>query len=429
MRARPIGLATSRGPEFDRERASLAATRLPLQPALVSCAVAAILVPAHPSLQSPLAAQGLSAALVCAIFAVPVLLGALKARLFTRRVVALLLLFVGYLSWLLARAVFSPAFGQINHMASVRSLFVLTPLALLMALVASVEQRSAAKAIFALGLVAVAHYCLLVFVLGSLDDPSGFRSLASDPEKRNYQSTSFYFGFVGLGSALLFFFKQRIALVAGLAATLGILGLMATIGARSSLVALLATMAVMALLLGLLRRFAVFVVLVVGVIVVASGLGAIGTMDRLPLIDQLVVIDRFLTLTEGDDASHRVRLFGAAIEMWWDSPGNFLFGGGVGAFPLYIRETDVGWYPHNFFLESVAEGGLPAGSCLLAIAIHFVVKVRAAGLPQATPEHVYLLSVAIYAAVAYQFIGGLQTIWIPFFFLALYLFSQPGRRG
>lgn len=401
--------------------------------ALAVCAAAAILVPAHPSLQAVLLAYDISAAVVCACLATPVLYAAISKRfamstqLFTPRIVNILMPFLAYLIWLLIRSVVSPAFGQSNYFASIRSLAVLTPLALLVALVASTNQRVAARAIFVFGLLALAHYCFLLLFGGTFDDPSGFRSLSSDPDRRNYQSTSFYFGFVVLGMTFFALHSRVLAVVLGAIGLLLTIGLMGTIGARSSLVAVAASTIWIALSLKAFKNFRrVLTITAVGLLIIGS-LWVTGLLDSQDFMDQLVVINRFLVLAEDGDSSQRIGLFQSAIEMWLQSPSNFFLGGGVGAFPQFIRKTEEGWYPHNFILESLAEGGLIAGVLLGAIGILFAKQFHSFRAREQTLERAYLFSLAIYAVIAYQFMGGLQTLWIPTFFVALSLFSTSDQ--
>lgn len=331
---------------------------------------------------------------------------------------------------MLARAIFSPAFGETNFIASIRGTMILVPLALLCALISAKNPQCAAKTVLAFGLIAIAHFTVLTLVGGTFSEPAGFRSLSADPDKQNYQSTSFYFGLVGVGMACAAL-RHR-----GLPALLGILGavltvaLMGTVGARAALVALvLSTFAIMATSQfgRLVRVLTLAAPIFTGVAIVAWTTGLI---DLETVRKQLVVIDRFLVLIEDDDSSQRVRLFASAIAMWLDSPTNFLVGGGLGTFPAFIGESaEEGWYPHNFILESLAEGGLVAGLLLLPVGVRLLTEFFKLKSNTAHIGQVYLGALAVYAVVAYQVMGGLQTLWIPTFFVALFLFSNSQNRA
>ncbi len=203
---------------------------------------------------------------------------------------------------------------------------------------------------------------------------------------------------------------------------------MGSTGARAAIVALLVSSVVILMVTGVRRSVWLALALAsLSVLTVALGF-VFGVLDIAMLKDYFVVVDRFAVLSEGDDSSQRLRLFSSALQMWFASPVNFLFGGGVGTFPQYIGETEAGWYPHNFILESLAEGGLVAGLFLLWIANEFVTKLRRLGARKASIEDVFLGALAVYSLVAYQFMGGLNSLWIPTFFVALFLFHQSRQK-
>lgn len=395
-----------------------------LHPVLGFCAVATILLPAHPSLQSVLITYGIPAPLISMLFAAPVMYGVLSKRIFSYNNLVIILPFLAYIAWLLIRTIGSPVLGQDNNLASLRGVLILIPLALLCALVGARSSPYSARTVGIFGLLALTHYGVLYFAGGSLGENPGFRSLSSDSEHENYQATSFYVGLVGVAMASLVVRGKGSSVVYGIVGGLLILVLMGTIGARSAIVALLVSSIVIFVVSGSSRI--VRLSLVVGPLcVLAISLSYVfGFFNVEILQNHLSVVDRFTVLAEAGDSSQRLRLFSSALQMWLTSPANFLFGGGIGAYPQFIGETEAGWYPHNFILESLAEGGLVAGLLLLWICIEFVAKLRRLGNRNASIEDVFFGALAVYALISYQFMGGLQTLWIPTFFVALFLFSQ-----
>lgn len=392
--------------------------------ALTICAIASILFPVHPSLQAFFLTHGIHSSTISIILATPIFYTATVKRLYSSRNISIFLSFFAYVTWLLFRATTSPAIARPNYFDSIRSLFVLTPLALLAAFVAGRNTRTATNTIFALGLIAIAHYHYLLFS-GAFDETVSFRSLSPHMEKQNYQATSFYFGLVGLAMTMPIIRGRKIAVAIGTAGFLYITALMATVGARSSIVALIVTFFIFAWLSGW-ARFAqlVFATTVTGSLLILCA-GMLGFFDFQELQDKFIALNRFIVLTESDDSSHRIWLFSAAIEMWLESSSNFMFGAGLGTFPQFIGVTEDGWYPHNFVLESLAEGGVVAGVLLFHIGLKFFIKLIALSAKRQNIEQVYLGSIAVYATIAYQFVGGVQTIWIPTFYVALFLFSKP----
>ncbi|CDQ17937.1 O-antigen ligase family protein [Halobacillus karajensis] len=69
------------------------------------------------------------------------------------------------------------------------------------------------------------------------------------------------------------------------------------------------------------------------------------------------IIFRMQVLLDGGGTSStaRVERFQEAFSMWGDNP---IFGHGIGSFPLFYNGMDIRDYPHNIFLEVLAELGI-----------------------------------------------------------------------
>ncbi len=169
-----------------------------LHPVLGFCAVATILLPAHPSLQSVLIAFGVASPVIAILFTVPVLYGVMRICVFSDRNLAIMFPFFALITWLILRSIGSPALGQDNNLESIRGVLVLMPLALSCALVGARCSPYSARTIAILGFLALSHYCLALFADGSFPESTGFRSLSADADRHSYQSTSFYIGLVGI---------------------------------------------------------------------------------------------------------------------------------------------------------------------------------------------------------------------------------------
>ena len=395
-----------------------------IHPVFAFFACAAVLLPAHPSLQSVFLAYGIPAPFVSAAFSVSLLYFPVTRRILTRRNLGALLLFLVYISWLLARATLSPALGLPNFIASVRGTTALVPLALLCAAIASQNPQFATRTIFVFSLASITHFCVIAISGGTLSTPSELLSLSADPESQNYQSTSFYFGLAAVAMASIAFRARGPWAIFATLGALFITALMGVVGGRAALIALIASAMWIAATLSFrsLIRKAIFASLALTFVLFGAFLSDL--LDFEEILNRIIVIDRLLALTEEGDSSQRIRLFGAALSMWLDSPRNFLFGGGIGAFPNFIGESNEGWYPHNFILESLAEGGLIAGVLILLIGLHLTREFAKLHSTHTAVEDVILGALAFYATIAYQFIGGLQTLWMPTFFVALFLFRS-----
>lgn len=388
-------------------------------------AVAVFLLRVHPSLPTLAARFSIPAYFIWGLLALP-LLGAIALKQkWCRRDGIVAWPFLALIIWLLVRAVTSPAFGLLNNLSSIRSIAVLMPIALLCAALAAKSPKIVLVTIFLLSSIAVGQY-LQAILIGHIDafgEAKRFHALFSDLGKSSYQSTSLYFGLLATIAGAIFVAKRGLGLFVGAFMFLGIIALMGTVGARACMVAVVAALVAMAVIHGAggMARLTMVGLLTVAIVAVAS---AIGRLDMAALLDRFVITYRFAVLGANHDSSHRIWLFSSAIHMWVSSPANFIIGGGIGTFPAFIGEWEQGWYPHNFILESLAEGGIIAGMLLLIIAVKFI---RALNLFAARPnsfEHVCLSGLAVYAMTAYQFMGGLESLWFSTFFLALFMFYR-----
>ena len=398
-----------------------------IQATLGFCAVATILLPAHPSLQTVFGEYELPAELIAIIFFAPVICGIFTSRISVDGNFSVIYLLFFYVAWMLFRSLTSPALGDENNIASLKSILILVPISVMCALVGAKYSLYSARLIGVIGLIAFFHYCALHFMGEQFGDEASFRSLSSVSGYENYQATSFYVGIVGVLMGSFAAISNGRSVLYGIAGLFLMLLIMSTIGARSAIVALIVSITTIFMFAGISK--AMRMLLVIGsFVLVGISIGSLYGYFNLEVVQRyLTVIDRFTVLAEGGDPSHRLRLFTSAIQMWFYSASNFLVGGGVGAYPLFIGETGGGWYPHNFILESFAEGGLVAGFLLICILFKLVKKLRVTMLERYSFENVFLGALAVYALVSYQFMGGVQTLWIPVFFITLFLFS-PARQ-
>lgn len=385
-------------------------------------AVATMLLPAHPSIQSFFYHSKIPSSLLAFVLFVPVLFVFLFKRVMTAKEVYVIAPFLLYIAWLLFRSVGSSALGLPNFMESLRSLIVLIPLSLVCGLVAARNFKYAAKVIVVLSLVALVHFLARYFIGNNSMEADGFRSL-STMDRHNYQSTGFYLGMIAMLMVSFIVSGVRRYVVFGVLGLGLMLFVMGLVGARSSTVAVVATAVCFLCAFGVKRLiyFSAALGVILIFIFVADG---VGLYDVSSLQSKLTVLNRLQILFENDDPSHRIRLFSEAVRMWLDSSGNFFIGGGVGAYPSFIGETEPGWYPHNFILESLAEGGVLAGFILAWIGVLLIMAVASLKKRLASIEEVYVGALAVYALFSYQFMGGIQSLWIPAFFVSFFLFVK-----
>lgn len=395
-----------------------------IHPLFVYLACSVILLPAHPSLQSFFSTIGVPSFTVAAVLALPLCYVVPQFRWSDRRIFKFVLPFAAYIIWMLLRGLSSDSIGESNFLASMRSLSILMPLSMFCALVAARNPLHAARIIFALGLISVAHYFYLIISGNFFSEFPGFRSLSDNQDRENYQSTSFYFGLVVVLAILVSLRFGGFSALVGIIGSLTITALMGMVGARSALVAV----AICAVFFILYYEYYSKLLWAIGFslfLAIFFSLYQSALFDSELIGQHFIVIDRFISLIEDEDSSGREWLFKSAISMWLDTPINLLFGGGLSSFPKFIgMPGDEGWYPHNFILESLAEGGIVAGLLLFWSGSRLLTKFSLLKFHLENFEFFYLGALAVYVIAAYQFMGGIQTLWIPTFFVALFIFSS-----
>lgn len=387
-------------------------------------ACAAVLFFAHPSFQLIYSAYEIPSSLVFIVLLLPSLFLALTFNVELRGHVKILTSFAVYISWMLIRAVDSPAAGNDNYYASLLGVGVLLPLSLLCALIAAKQPRLSLVIVTWSGAIALIHYFYIMIFGSGFDFSGGFTSLSNDHENQNYQFTSFYFGLIGVWFAVAAMKSVGFKFITYSLGFVIVLVSMSLVGARSSIVALAASALLIFAFKSSGRSKATVLYGAVAIILIFGLSIYIGSGDVSSISEKFVVFDRFSSLAESDDSSQRIRLFTSAIEMWGENWINFFIGGGLAAFPFFLGEASVGWYPHNFILETLAEGGSFGGLALLVIGAHLFVRWRSVKFEGDGASIVTLGALAVYSVTAYQFMGGIQSIWIPTFFVGLFLFSK-----
>jgi O-antigen ligase len=148
-----------------------------------------------------------------------------------------------------------------------------------------------------------------------------------------------------------------------------LLGLMLAIGGRGPLLAVLLSLAVPVLAgvrlsrrnLLLVRRAAMWLA-IAGAAFLAIVAYLLWTGDeRVATIRRLAVL---ITEGGGQSALRRLYFYQSALELWREHP---ILGSGIGGWPVLTLQLDVRAYPHNLFLETLAELGLVGFVLLVGI--------------------------------------------------------------
>jgi O-antigen ligase len=396
--------------------------------AIAACAAASALVPIHPSVQLLWLEAGLPSIIGALSLLTPVIFFFSLRPVLSRFELSIVAPFLIYATWMLITSLYSPAIGMLNWWSSVRSLAVILPVMVWAACIAARDVSTTVRVVIGCGVVAAVHYGYVWSFGGGLGEGAGdFGAIAVIDGIPNYQATAFFIGVAGVWALSLINYQRKYLLLGLVFIALSFF-LMSTVGARSSLVGLAG---VMALSFGAskVKRLLFFALLA---LFVGSFVFVILSYFNSDLFGGEafhggLVVERFLVLSEEGDSSHRLRLFTSAFEMWLDSPVSLLVGGGLAAYPYFTGQFDeAGWYPHNFILESLAEGGLIAALPLFVIARRllngFLQDI------QLNFNVYFLRNFALYSCIAYMFMGGIESVWIPFFALCLCLFSSQALR-
>ena len=378
--------------------------------------VATLLLPVHPSVQSFLYHSGIPSFYLSFFFFAPLplfLLTRFKLKIWHA---AVLTPFILYVTWFAIRGVNSDALGGEDFALSAMGVYVLIPLSIICAIVASHYCKYSSMTICIFGLIALLHF-VVVHILFSSGQASGFRSL-STMEQDNYQATGFYIGLFGI--SLVYFLGSKKPLVLTLSAGLLIfvIYVMGLVGARASLIALILTVVLFLFLHGQRKLMSIAIVSLSLLLLYVLFLNGFLSSS---FFEKMTVLQRIGALFEGDDSSLRVGLFTQAINMWFDSARNFIIGGGLATYPIFIGANEIGWYPHNFILESLAEGGIIALLIISWILISYNRKIFFTRWNRVSFGHGYAAAVSFYALLSYQFMGGISTLWIPFFYVSYFL--------
>lgn len=180
---------------------------------------------------------------------------------------------------------------------------------------------------------------------------------------------------IGLGALvalvyLLFFAQNRLLKVVALALFGFFVMLLFVVGARGPLLATVLA-ALVPLLMGYRFSFASgvrlkrYVLPLVGII----GVGIAATAYLIETGNLTTSLERMFVLLESDagtSAGERIDLYAATITLWTENP---IFGQGIGSWPVLMGPSVGQEYPHNIFLEVMAELGLVGLSLFVTLLV------------------------------------------------------------
>lgn len=247
-----------------------------------------------------------------------------------------------------------------------------------------------------------------------------------------YQETTMYIGFSAIFFLLKFYHhRKKNSLVQSMFLGLFLFALLSVFdsAARSAMVALSAI--VLLSLYGQPSRTKVLIILtlIATLCIYQWFFPSTGIYRIVQIKDDLTyqVSEQLLSLNsiavDGVDSSLRIFLYTSVVQQWLGSIESIVFGNGLASFPVYIgKALELGWYPHNFILETLSEGGLIGAFFLSIVLLSVIVRFFK---EQKTGS--YLMYTAIYVLCVYMFIGGIQVIHLILFTPLCFLFAIFNR--
>jgi len=174
-----------------------------------------------------------------------------------------------------------------------------------------------------------------------------------------------------------------------------------------------------------IRPLSLFLFLIVAIL---SALILISS-NTMPIFRNATTLQRIFMVFEEGDSSMRIFLFTKAIELFLFNSTTFLFGGGINSFPVFIGSDSVGMYPHNIFLELLAEHGV-IGCVTFFMPIAYMLSIRKLKLKSIygnSQEERMIFLLFLYFWIINSFTGGLRNSWVLIFFSYI-LFPQKNNQ-
>jgi len=146
------------------------------------------------------------------------------------------------------------------------------------------------------------------------------------------------------------------------------------------------------------------------------------------LQSDITSFNRFASLLMDTDGSgHRGHMFTKAVEQFTFSLKNLFFGGGMNSFSIFTKEYNVDIYPHNIFLEVLAEYGV-FGFIMFMLPVFYLFKTRRyrIGSYIGNKDDRVFFMVFLYFLIIQMSNGSLRNIWF-FTFITFLLLPAPRK--
>lgn len=240
-----------------------------------------------------------------------------------------------------------------------------------------------------------------------------------------HQNISEFLAYTILIGTAYISFKRPVSSLALIAVSLLAFFLMLAAGGRTATVA--ALLVVISFGLHLVGRFdkKLMMLMAAGFVGLVAMLATVDSSVYIKMLEQsdFVGAKRFLSLFDSDDQTMRGEFFANAWELWLLNTKNMIIGSGMNYFPVYGNYYDLGAYPHNIFLELLAEYGV-VGLVAFCLPVIYILYWRHREFGNFYGNSA--LENAIFAIFLFKFIdmnytGGLRECWTFVFFTMLLL--------
>jgi O-antigen ligase len=317
---------------------------------------------------------------------------------------------------------------KLNDLFTIRTLVLVNPVFLILALLCLQNKKDVVKMIILLSGIYL-FFLITSFAQGNIFFSSDIsQNIFMDMEGSYYQNINTYLGLFAICNlGFLSSDKKHISMIAKILITLSIMG-MFLIGGRSSIVALMAILFMYFFKEHMLWSFKISAMSKKMIIIFALvGLLIFYFAEIAKVLDASITWKRFISITEEGDESERIFLFSNAIALFFSDVKTMVFGAGINSFPVYIGDNTTGMYPHNIILELLAEYGI-IGTIIFTVPVVYIMRIRKKILGSvygnSIDEKISFL-LFIYYLIIYMFSGGLRNSGALIFFI--YLLIPAGR--
>ena len=325
-------------------------------------------------------------------------------------------------------ALFSFSFigEKLNDLFTIRTLVLINPIFLLLALLCLRNKKDVIKMLY---LLSSTYFIFLIWSLiqGNISLSSSISHIFMGIEKGDYQNINNYLGLFAICNiGLLSSDNKFVSMISKILISLSIIG-MFLVGGRGSVIALFAVFFIY--FFNKLKSFSYSLSFILKSIILIFILVALMTFyfaDITQILDTSITWKRFMRLTEEGDNSLRIFLFSQTFELFFSNIKTMIFGAGINSFPVYIGAYDLGMFPHNILLEVLAEYG-SIGTIFFTMPAVYIISIRKKKIGSIYGDSIHekiIFLIFIYFLIINLVNGNLRSSWIFIFFLFLLLPSQ-----